>query len=386
MHRPQPERDRSVTILQIGLPHYRIPFFEKLRERLTCEGVELNLVVSQGIGNQYLECGLDWAQTVRLKNVGPFILHGRIPGTRDVDLIIAPQETKILINYILHFKRTLGGAKFAYWGHGKNFQASNPGSMAERLKQFTSCRVDWWFAYNDLSARIVQSLGFPEERITSVGNAIDTRSLIERRNALTEAELAAVRAELKLKSSNVAVYTGGLYATKRIDFLLQAAVRIRELIPDFQLIVIGNGPDRHLVTKAASEHSWIHDLGPKNDREKVPYWALSKVLLMPGLVGLVVVDSFALGVPMVTTNYPFHSPEIDYLKNNENGLLVSCGDSTEAYARAVVELLNDSKRLERLRNGSLASAPQHTIEFMVDHFAGGIMDALTSPKYRTSSR
>jgi len=97
---------------------------------------------------------------------------------------------------------------------------------------------------------------------------------------------------------------------------------------------------------------------------------------MPGLVGLVVVDSFALGVPMVTTDYPFHSPEIDYLKNDENGLIVNCGQSAEVYAAAVARLLQDPARLERLRQGALASAPQYTIENMVANFAEGVVRAL----------
>lgn len=377
-----PDPTRSVTILQVGLPHYRIPFFESLRQRLAREGIQLNLLVSRGIGSQYLECDLEWTRVVKLWNVGPFIIHGPLPGCRRADLIIAPQEVKILVNYLLQFKNMLGGAKFAYWGHGKNFQSHNALSLAERVKRFVSRHVDWWFAYNDLSAGIIRDLGFPAERITAVGNAIDTQGLVARRNSLTERNLDAVRKELHLNSANVAVYTGGLYGTKRIDFLLNAAITIRKHIPDFELIVIGAGPDRQLVTDTARRFPWIHDVGPKNDTDKVPYWALSKVLLMPGGVGLVILDSFALGVPMVTTETRLHGPEIDYLANGENGLLVTCGDSHETYAREVADLLNDPQRLERLRQGALASAHLHTIEIMADNFTAGIVQALSSPRKR----
>lgn len=378
MHRQSIQRYRSITILQIGLPHYRIPFFEHLRRRLALEGVKLNLLVSQGIGNQYLECSLEWAQIVSVKKLGPFVIHGKLPKTRNVDLIIAPQETKILINYFLLLKGRLGGPRFAYWGHGRNFQASNIRSPEERLKQFLSKHVDWWFAYNKLSAEIICSLGFPVERITSVGNAIDTRSLTNRRNTLTESEIQKVRVELNLNSQNVAVYTGGLYGLKRIGFLLEAAIQIRELIPDFELIVIGSGPDRHLVTSAAKSAKWIHDLGQKNDIEKVPYWALSKVLLMPGGVGLVVLDSFALGVPMVTTETRLHGPEVEYLESGTNGLLVTCGESAAVYARAVADLFNSPERLELLRQGALQSAALYSIENMVENFVSGILKALDS--------
>lgn len=215
-------------------------------------------------------------------------------------------------------------------------------------------------------------------RITSVGNTVDTGALTKARDSVTESILADVRKELHTSSDNIAIYTGALYAQKRIAFLLESAILIRRKIPDFELIVIGNGPDRHLVTKAASEHPWIHDLGPKNDREKVPYWALSKLLLMPGLVGLVVVDSFALGVPMVTTDYPYHSPEIDYLKHNQNGIVVQCGDSREPFADAVVALLNDETKLAALLKGTCDALPLHSIESMVENFSAGVLQTIAS--------
>ena len=41
-----------------------------------------------------------------------------------------------------------------------------------------------------------------------------------------------------------------------------------------------------------------------------PYLYVSKLLLMPGLVGLSVMDSFVGTCPLVTTDVAVHSPEI----------------------------------------------------------------------------
>jgi hypothetical protein len=46
----------------------------------------------------------------------------------------------------------------------------------------------------------------------------------------------------------------------------------------------------------------------------VPYFILSKLVLMPGLVGLAVLDASALEVPLVTTAVPYHTPELTTLK------------------------------------------------------------------------
>jgi hypothetical protein len=63
---------------------------------------------------------------------------------------------------------------------------------------------------------------------------------------------------------------------------------------------------------------------------------------MPGLVGLTVLDCAAAGIPIVTTAYPYHSPEIEYLRAGGNGLIVDDSRSVGAYAEAVVSVLQDA--------------------------------------------
>jgi glycosyltransferase involved in cell wall biosynthesis len=369
----------SVLIIQEHLPAFRVPFYQRLRDELGTRGVDLKLVYAPNQRNTFLKGQLEWASALPIRWCGPLAWQPVLGLARTADLVIVQQESKYAVNPVLQLLAKCGGTPVAYWGHGRNFQTPVSTGPSSRFKNFLATKVHWWFAYNDLSAEVVRGLGYPENRITSVGNAIDTTGLIERRKSLSVQELAAVRSELGIHSENVAVFTGGLYPNKRIDFLLDAALLIRKAIPDFELIVIGDGPDRHLVSAAANHHPWIHDLGPKNDKDKVPYWALAKLLLMPGLVGLVVVDSFALGVPLVTTDFPYHSPEIDYLKNDINGLVVPCGQSTGAYGSAVAELLADPARLDRLRAGALASAAERTIENMACNFADGVVRALEMP-------
>ena len=368
---------RRVLIIQEHLPHYRVPFFDGLKESLAAVGVRLDLVCNQRQASQYVAGGLSWATPVRMPRWRGLVWHcDTLRQALASDLVIAPQEVKYLVPLLAWVISRMTRTRFAFWGHGKNFQARNSNSITERLKRLISRRVDWWFAYNDLSAGVVRDVGFPPARITTVGNAIDTTSLHKRRQSLDEAELAAIRAELRLRSDNVAVYTGGLYPNKRIGLLIDAAILIRQQLPDFELIVIGDGSERWRVSAAAAEHPWIHDVGQKDDNDKVPYWALSKLLLMPGGVGLVVLDAFALGVPIVTTETHLHGPEFDYLENGVNGWVVGCGESAQLYASAVVELLLDPERLEQLRQGALAAAPKYSIEKMVANFTAGINRAL----------
>lgn len=371
---------RSVLIIQEHLPAFRVPFYEGLRTDLAGQGVLVKLVFAPNQRNTFLQEPLDWAIGVPIRWWGPVAWQPVLGLARKADLVIVQQETKYLVNPVLQILAALGGPPVAYWGHGKNFQAAETSGLAAKVKSLLATKVHWWFAYNTLSSRTVADFGFSADRITSVGNAVDTTAMIERRKAITKTELDALRTRLGLNSENIAVYTGGLYSNKRIPFLLEAAHRIRQQIPDFHLLVIGDGPDRYLVSEAALQDPWIHDIGPLGSLDKIPYWMLSKVLLMPGGVGLVVLDSFALGVPMVTTDTHLHGPEIDYLRNNVNGLLVPCGNDSERYAEEVSKLMLDPAALARLRDGAINSASEYSIERMVDNFTHGVMAALAAPR------
>lgn len=196
---------------------------------------------------------------------------------------------------------------------------------------------------------------------------------------MTDGQVAELRERLSLPEKHVAIYSGGLYPTKRIPFLLESAVAIRELVPDFQLLVMGDGPVRDVVREAADRFPWIHFLGPKNDEEKVPYWSVADILLMPGGVGLAILDSFALEVPIVTTDTKLHGPEISYLESGRNGLLVTCGEYVHHFASEAAALLDDPARLTLMKSACASSASTHTIEKMVANFAVGVRRCLGEP-------
>jgi len=308
---------KKVVIIQEALPHYRIKFYRCLRLELKKYGVLLDVVHSPSGKLIGMQGSLPWSKTVRPRKFLGFTWQPIFKCVRGAELVIVQQDIKYLSNYILLIKAKFCRLKIAMWGHGKNFQSQNSNSIAERWKRIYSRQVDWWFAYNDLSAKVVSDFGFSPHKITAVQNSIDMHKIIEMRDEVTKEELRALKSELGIDSENVAIFTGRFYSIKRIKFLLESAELIRSELTDFHLIVIGDGPEQSLLNKFTSKHSWIHYVGVKTDEDKIPYWLISKVLLMPGAVGLVVLDSFALGKPMVTTQLTTHGPEIDYFTNEE---------------------------------------------------------------------
>ena len=374
-----------VSIVSRTLPRYRIPFYQGLRVELGRRDIELRLIHGQSARDEVSRSdtgSLEWAHQIRNRSLGigsrEFFWQPCISLLRGSDLVIMEQASKLLLNYPLSVAQHLGGPRHALWGHGRNLREHASSRVGEALKRVISRRAHWWFAYTESSAAIVRDLGYPEERISVVQNAVDGSPSIERRARTSERELAELREALDLRGTNVAIYAGGLYAEKRVPFMLEACREIRRRIPDFEFIVVGGGPEQHRVEDAARELDWLHYVGPKFDDEKVAYFVLAKLMLIPGLVGLGVNDAFIFETPPITVDLPYHSPEIDYLVHGENGLKLESGVDATQYGSAVADLMLDTARLERLRGGCRAAAQRYTMEAMVERFATGVERALAS--------
>jgi glycosyltransferase involved in cell wall biosynthesis len=375
---------RKVVVFQHRLYHYKAPLFDLLRQSCARAGIQMSLVHGRATRREALrkdEGHLPWTHKVenRVWEVGERdIIWQPFPrALRDAELLVIMQENRILSNYPLLLGRMLGGPKVAYWGHGANLQSNAPRGLRERWKRLMLTRVDWWFAYTEKTVEIVARGGFPRERITCLDNAIDNEGFRRDLTEVTEDQLQQLRREIG--GSMIALFCGSLYPEKRLDFMVAAADRIFAEVPDFRLVVIGDGPSAGDVFEAAKSRPWMKCVGIRKGLEKAAYFRLASVVFNPGAVGLHVLDAFCSGIPMITTEESQHGPEIAYLKDGYNGIITS--GSSEVYARKVIDLLTHRAKYEDLCAGARASAEHYTLENMVERFVEGMQRCLESPSY-----
>lgn len=375
-------QQRRIVCFQERLTHYRESFFSQVRERLAHDGVAFELVHGEVDGREATrnDAGyLPWARVVskhryRLGSVTGVYLPTP-DDLRSSDLVVLPQENKLLSNYPWLVRRGRSSTRVSFWGHGANFQSTAPNGIRERWKRALLSSVDWWFGYTEVTRDVLIGAGYPDERITVLNNAIDNDALRSDLESIGEADVQALRNALGLgPSAIVGLMCGSLYHDKRIDFLIDATDLIRSAENDFHLVVVGDGPAASDLRRAAATRPWLHWVGAKKGRDKAAYFKLASVVLNPGLVGLHVLDSFCAGVPMVTTAEARHSPEIAYLEDGVNGLIVP--GSAKAFADASIDLLHDGRRNATLRAGASASAARYTLEGMVSRFAAGLCRCL----------
>jgi glycosyltransferase involved in cell wall biosynthesis len=372
----------TVTFVTRILTHYRIPFHEAVRARLDAAGIDYRVIHGQPDVEEAAKgdlATLPWADQVANRALfgrGKLVWQPILGQVLASDLVVIGQENQLLVNYPLQLLPRRMRPLLALWGHGRNFQARDPNSRAERWKRFWATRCDWWFAYTEETSKHVESLGFPADRITVFNNAVDTSALAATAASIEDAAASRFAASLGATGDNIAIFVGGLYPDKRLDFLVAAADRIRGSLSDFTLIVVGSGEDRAKLEGLAATRPWLIVAGSRFGREKAALMRAAKLFLMPGLLGLAVLDAGVLGLPVVTTDFPYHSPEIAYLRDGGTGVIVANWASEPAYAEAVIELLGHESRRAAMAEAARANAAGYTIEAMADRFACGVCDAL----------
>lgn len=385
---PDTVPQRSVLIVQRRLTHYRVRLFEQLHDYLLPHGVKLLLSTGEPSPSEKLKndsATLSWAIPLTTRYwLGERVCwqpFARAVGAMRPELVIMPQENRLLYNLIALFVQR--PKRVAFWGHGANLQSSRPDGLRERFKRWTSRRVDWWFGYTEVSRQQVEKIGFPPERITILNNAIDTADLHRQLAGISDAELRAFAQRFRLSPGRTGLYIGSLYPDKRIDLLLEAATLIRAAVPDFSLLIAGDGPERGWLQTEIASRPWIHWLGLSMGRDKALALRSCSLILNPGMVGLSILDAFACGAPLVTTASVGHSPEIAYLKPGHNGLLAPA--DARGYAAEVISLLARPERLARMAAAAHDSASEFSLEAMVERFGQGILQCLeTAPLKRGS--
>jgi L-malate glycosyltransferase len=373
---------RKVLVIQRRMPHYRVAFFEALRREAPHHGLELVLAYGDPTheeGHKEDSADIQWAQRLPTR----YFFGGRVCWQPYSHLMpadgvtVITHENKLVNN--LPVQLLPQRSRIVLWGHGANLQGKAD-AFRERFKRWLAGHADWWLGYTEISRALIEGSGFPADRITILDNAVDTAEMAAMRARVTPERLAQTRLRLGLRSSQVGVFVGSMYAEKRIGFLLQAAGEVRRRVPDFELLVIGGGVAAGEVASFCSKNKWAHFLGVCKGQDKVDALALARVMLNPGLIGLGILDSFVCGVPMLTTDCGLHSPEIAYLRNGINGVMTL--DALPEYSDAVVRVLTDDSLLVALQMGCAESAAKYTVENMAANFCKGVASCLVAPPLR----
>lgn len=369
---------RQVAIVQEYVPQYREPFFKQLGILLQKSDIQLSVFAGQPNGLQADRNDAVKADFIKHVAQREYAVAGKRLVVSNVtnllkefDLIIFEQARRNLPLYQILLKRAMAPRRrkrqiLALWGHGRDY-ANVSGAFTSRLMTMLTHQADWFFGYTEDSVNHVVRGGYRRHRTTVVQNSIDTRSLIE--------QVDGFHAQ-SMRVSNVRriCYIGGLDESKKIAMLLRSADLMRSMEPNLCLSILGDGHLRANVENFCQTREWAEYLGHSSGAQKAYVLANSEILVNPGRVGLLALDSLATGVPIATTTYDYHAPEYGYLAPGFT--CIELPDDEEAYARGVVAMLRQPQALGKMRANCISSRGQYSIEKMAGNFALGVIEAL----------
>lgn len=178
---------------------------------------------------------------------------------------------------------------------------------------------------------------------------------------------AEVRREIGVPEDAFVIGTVGRLSPQKAPLdLLAAFERIAGIRPETHLVLVGDGPQRDLVTARAADAGLadrVHLLGLRRDVAKLQR-AFDVFALASRWEGLprVFPQAMAAGLPVVATRV---AGAPDAIVPGETGWLVEIGD-TEELARRLLSLAEDPALARRMGQAGLARVDEFSARRMVD--------------------
>ena len=360
------------------LPVYREPLFERLRSLIQARGDDFELWVSgaeAGFARRGTEGRLDWAVQLPVFAVpgGRGQLEWQRVRWADVltaDVMVIPDNLRVLSTLAILLVRRLRQKPVLVWGHGVNFQPDWFGERMAGLRARLLRLADRYLVYTDACIPPMRMRGFDPDRIVVIGNAIDSTEAL----GLTAAhpEVRDFRRRHGLADDPCLVFLGSWYRRKRPERILEIGAALRVRAPNARVVVIGGGDGLEVLSRA--DCNWLTVLGPLTGRDKFVALAAARCLAVTGVAGLNVLDAMAVGLPVVAPIRTDHSPEIAYIRDEINGLLVE--DRIEAIADGCARLMENPDLQAQMSQQALETVEQLTVDRMARRLADAILSAV----------
>lgn len=183
----------------------------------------------------------------------------------------------------------------------------------EKLKSRLVAKFSAVAATGQRSAEYIESLGISKEKIFQVGNVVDNNHFAAFRSGLGP-DTKKTRESLQLPKTYFLTVCH-LAPEKSLEFLLEAYRRYRDQGGAWDLVILGDGPERNKLetiihTKSiagVSIRGWVsYDDLP-------PFYGLASCFILPSLSepwGLVVNEAMACGLPILVSDRCGCLPEL----------------------------------------------------------------------------
>ncbi len=376
--------DRPIFYVTRFLPGYRVPVMDRLNRAL--DG-RLVVFAGQPPGGQAFEAlGNDAAGSFRSVPIENRWLFGdrfvaqsfrkAFSGFPAPRAVLAEEAPRSLTLPLMLRRARRSGAGTILWGHfSSNNRPLHAGHPLDRYRLSLARNANACVCYTEGIADLLRP-HLPAESIFVARNTLDMAPLFRKRKELEREGRSEVRKRLGLPNRQaVLCFLGRLIPEKGTTLLLDVVGTLQKDMK-VTLLVIGEGPDGSTMRQRVDKLGLVdvRFLGSITGVEELgPYLFAADLMLNPGYLGLSVNHAFGMGLPVVSRRAPagirYHSPEGEYVRDGENGLLRSWEDPSD-----LVRGVHDALAIrERLSQGAVRFAEE---ELLLERMVAGLVDAI----------
>jgi L-malate glycosyltransferase len=354
--------ERTVLVLQGQVPPYRIPFFRSLTHELKRRQFKL-LVVSSSV-------------LPGINDIGFLHQHVRrsAGSLSALKFIYQKMPTVLVLPHSLQYFPLASSTRLIqrnrrrqlFWGMGTVRRyglgsARDRSPASETVRRLMLALCDHYLSYTEFSTANLLGGGYDGVRITTLNNSVEAL-------ATPKQVMAAKRVPLQV------LFVASLVEDKEPLTAVAIIGRLQQMVPGATLHIVGSGPLRGECERAANAQPWVHFHGPLRGQTLRDLALTSDIAIIPGRVGLAVLELASAGLPLATCAMSLHGAEIAYLRDGINGLFLST--NTDLAAKKLGTLLADRPALERMRNDALKMANEYSVRNMAINFANGVLTSL----------
>jgi len=323
--------------------HYKARFLNHLA---AAEGIELTLLAGAG-RNENKNKGVDdnWSFKVIQTNVpkSKFGFSSQIRKLLSIefkkhDWVLIPAEKKNLPLFLFALVLQFFRKKTKLISYNHPVLKSGEGKISFLDKQITK------FFYKKLDRVIFYTKESCEWAVQN--NYIRVKKAFWANNTVDDIEINKnYQFEFPSVDTFNILFIGRLIPSKKVGVLLHYFQELQNQMNETDLIleIIGDGMDSNLIQNAQIGNNKIKWHGTLTDEFDIaPIMKRTNFVFVPGLSGLSINHAFAYGRPYFTLQSKGHGPEIAYLKDNENGYVLS-GDINDDVEKIKSFLLNKEK-------------------------------------------
>jgi glycosyltransferase involved in cell wall biosynthesis len=210
---------------------------------------------------------------------------------------------------------------------------------------------------------LVEHENFPQEKVHTIYNGIDTSRFIPRDARLLRAELGIGPAD------PVVGIVAALRPEKNHELFLRAAVEIRQKVPETHFLIVGDGPCRPALEQSAEDMGLtgsVHFLGSRPDiPELLSAFDVFTLTSHNEASPVSILEALSTECPVVSADV---GSVAETVIPGKTGYLFPAGDARAA-AHLVIDLLSDSFRRHNLgANGRQRVLEHGSLDQMVSNY------------------